>query len=326
MPSTRLPPDLAAQLICPACKTPLGQPQGESLDCPNPACANSYPVIAGCPVLINEANSVFSIADYRQHAVTTMDLRDEADKPQDLVSRLKRMLRRIEPPISMNVNDFSPDQALAQAAEAFGRPPRTLVIGAGDAQISPGSGAELVYSDVAVGPLTQLVCDAHDIPFADASFDAVVANSVLEHVADPYRCVDEIHRVLRPDGFVYAVTPFMQQVHMGRYDFTRFTHLGHRRLFRRFDEERSGITNGQATVLAWALERYFAGFSDNPTIYARLRTLARFIGLPFLLFDRFMVGKRGSFDAASAYYFSGRRSEQTLSDREIIRLYRGMHP
>lgn len=57
-----------------------------------------------------------------------------------------------------------------------------------------------------------------------------------------------------------------------------------------------------------------------------VRTLARFVAPPFLLLDRFMVGKRGSFDAASAYYFFGRPSEKTLSDREIIRMYRGMHP
>ncbi|MGB5496815.1 MAG: methyltransferase domain-containing protein, partial [Sedimenticolaceae bacterium] len=187
------------------------------------------------------------------------------------------------------------------------------------------SEAELIYSDVALGPMTQLICDAHDIPFPDNYFDAVVANSVLEHVADPYRCAEEIYRVLKPTGFVYAITPFMQQVHMGRYDFTRFTHIGHRRLFRRFDEERSGIANAQATVLAWSIERYFAGFSDNPRIYARLRTLARFIGLPFLWFDHMMAGKPGAYDAASAYYFFGRKSERTLSDREIVQIYRGMN-
>lgn len=255
-----------------------------------------------------------------------MDLRDQADQPRDLASRLKRLIARIEPPISRDVRDFSADDALDAAAAAFGHPPRTLIVGAGEAQIRPQSDAELVYSDVALGPKTQLICDAHDIPFPNDYFDAVVAESVLEHVADPYRCADEIHRVLKPTGFVYSITPFMQQVHMGRYDFTRFTYLGHRRLFRRFDEEKSGIANAQATVLAWSIERYFAGFSDNPFAYARLRTLARFIGLPFLLFDSLLARKRAAYDAASAYYFFGRKSDRALSDREIIKAYRGMHP
>jgi len=52
----------------------------------------------------------------------------------------------------------------------------------------------------------------------------------LEHVRDLWQVVAEIHRVLKDDGLVYAETPFMQQVHEGPYDFTRFTESGHRYL------------------------------------------------------------------------------------------------
>lgn len=51
---------------------------------------------------------------------------------------------------------------------------------------------------------------------------------------NPYRCINEVYRVLNENGIVYASTPFMLQVHMGKFDFTRFTHSGHRRLFRNF--------------------------------------------------------------------------------------------
>ncbi len=84
----------------------------------------------------------------------------------------------------------------------------------------------------------------------DESFDGVICQAVLEHVLDPYRCVEEIHRVLRPNGLVYAETPFMQQVHGGTHDFTRFTHLGHRRLFRKFAEVDSGVVCGPGMALA----------------------------------------------------------------------------
>jgi len=53
-------------------------------------------------------------------------------------------------------------------------------------------------------------------------FDAVWIQAVLEHVLDPVRVVAEIHRVLRPGGLVYSEIPFMQEVHEGAYDFTRF--------------------------------------------------------------------------------------------------------
>jgi len=42
--------------------------------------------------------------------------------------------------------------------------------------------------------------DAYQLPFPDASFDAVMAFDFLEHVSDPARVVKEISRVLKPRG------------------------------------------------------------------------------------------------------------------------------
>jgi hypothetical protein len=75
----------------------------------------------------------------------------------------------------------------------------------------------------------------------------------LEHVLDPSAVVAEIHRVLKPDGYVYAETPFMQQVHERAYDFSRFTRSGHRWLFRQFDEIDAGPITGPATAFLWSM-------------------------------------------------------------------------
>lgn len=39
-----------------------------------------------------------------------------------------------------------------------------------------------------------------ELPFADATFDVVWCNGVLQHATDPDRCLDEITRVLKPGG------------------------------------------------------------------------------------------------------------------------------
>lgn len=46
--------------------------------------------------------------------------------------------------------------------------------------------------------------DPRRLPFADASFDAVLSCGVLEHVEDPGASLDELRRVLRPNGALYV--------------------------------------------------------------------------------------------------------------------------
>jgi SAM-dependent methyltransferase len=50
------------------------------------------------------------------------------------------------------------------------------------------------------------VADAQELPFADGSFDAVIANHMLFHVPDRPRALAEIARVLRPGAAFRATT------------------------------------------------------------------------------------------------------------------------
>lgn len=48
---------------------------------------------------------------------------------------------------------------------------------------------------------------AETLPFQDARFDLVLLDNVLEHVGDMHRTLEEVRRVLKPDGLLYLVTP-----------------------------------------------------------------------------------------------------------------------
>lgn len=52
--------------------------------------------------------------------------------------------------------------------------------------------------------------DTQRLPFAPASFDAVVASSVLEYIPDPTPTLAEFSRILRPGGWVFATVPDMR--------------------------------------------------------------------------------------------------------------------
>ena len=48
------------------------------------------------------------------------------------------------------------------------------------------------------------------LPFGDRSFDLVTCFEAIEHVSDPDVALDELHRVLRPDGVLLISTPRRQ--------------------------------------------------------------------------------------------------------------------
>ncbi len=47
---------------------------------------------------------------------------------------------------------------------------------------------------------TFLLGDAENLPFDNNSFDGVFANGVLHHTPDTQKAIDEVHRILKPDG------------------------------------------------------------------------------------------------------------------------------
>ncbi len=49
--------------------------------------------------------------------------------------------------------------------------------------------------------------DALALPFADATFDRIIASEVLEHVTDDQQALHELFRVLKPGGTVAATVP-----------------------------------------------------------------------------------------------------------------------
>lgn len=65
-----------------------------------------------------------------------------------------------------------------------------------------------------------------NLPFADNVFDAVICTQVLEHVADPFLCLSEMHRVLKRGGCLILTAPMAHAEHQRPYDYFRYTSYG----------------------------------------------------------------------------------------------------
>jgi hypothetical protein len=110
---------------------------------------------------------------------------------------------------------------------------------------------------------------------------------------------------------------------MKQYDFTRFTYLGHRRLFRHFVEVSSGPACGPGTALAWSYSYFLKSFASSRKISRLLAFFARMTSFFFKYFDYYLIDKPGSYDAASGLFFMGTKSNNVLSDRDLIKQFKG---
>ena len=77
--------------------------------------------------------------------------------------------------------------------------------------------------------------DGDTFPFADNHFDSVIATEVLEHVFNPNDFLSEIHRVLKPGGFLLLTTPLMWKEHQQPYDYGRYSSFGLQHIVEKHD-------------------------------------------------------------------------------------------
>ena len=214
------------ELICLECYSDNLTITDSEIVCNN--CGYSYPVVEGIPVVIHESKSIFKHTDF----IEGKDLFFNLSKKSSFFDKISKLI----PGNDVNwVSGSNVKYLLSELEKLSAKTPRVLILGGsivgnGLKELVEEPSIEVVESDVSFGPRTKVILDCHDIPYQDGSFDLVVIQAVLEHIVDPHKCVNEIERVLRNNGLVYAETPFMQQVHGGKFDFTRFTYSGHRLL------------------------------------------------------------------------------------------------
>jgi SAM-dependent methyltransferase len=311
---TALPGWITERLRCPCPRhAPLDWSDGPRCTvagCPNAA---GFPIAAGQPALIDFPDSIIDRGRFEQAAGQSPIKRSDRD--------LRYWVRRLAYGEN-NVAPRSADRLLRLLAKTPS--PVILIVGggsrgAGTDRLFAAPGTRPIVFDIYASAETHFVADCHGIPMADGSVDAVWIQAVLEHVLEPWRVADEIHRVLKPGGLVYAETPFMQHVHEGAYDFTRFTENGHRWLFRRFDRIASGPVSGPGSVLIWSIRAAVTGL-------VRSGKIGELLTLPFfwLRWLDLFVGRDHASDSAGGVYFLGRRSDATIEPRDIVSAYRGV--
>jgi len=272
-----------------------------------------YRMFNGFPIPVDFNNSILK----EQNTIS----KAESVIPRDSYSGIKRFLKEIVSPPKKNTAKNVKE--IISILRKNDYEPKILIVGGG----TIGQGMLPFYNepflkvisfDIYASQYVQFVADAHSIPLPDSYFDCVIIQAVREHVLEPRKVVSEIHRVLKQKGLIYSETPFLQHVHEGAYDFTRFTESGHRYLFRDFELIMSGVVSGGGTQLLWSIDYFFRGIFRSRLVGKILKLL--FFWLQYM--DK-IIPEKFAVDAASGVFFLGRKSGAPIDIKSIIDHYKG---
>ncbi|MBN2296733.1 MAG: methyltransferase domain-containing protein [Pirellulales bacterium] len=313
--------ELIRLLQCPLCGSSVEEiSPGDLLCCSKATCENGRP--DGFP----HTNGKMILVDF-QNSVLDLETILKSGGASQIKRSSKKTLRNSFLSLLVGKNKVAAPNArkLLDKIKAREEKPKILIIGGA----TIGSGSDMLFEDPNVQTVsfdiystenTDFIADGHSIPIKDATIDAVWVQAVLEHVLNPWRVVSEIARVLKPTGLVYSEIPFMQQVHEGAYDFTRFSESGQRWLFRHFRCIESGVAQGPGSAAFLSLQRLVACLLRQPR-YGSWIGIALFFWLRFL--DRFIPREFGLGSASGIYYF-GEKTDRPLSPKDIITQYQGV--
>ena len=79
-----------------------------------------------------------------------------------------------------------------------------------------------------------IVSDLHQIDWEANYFDTIICTEVLEHLYDPQKAINEMHRILKPGGIIIASTRFIEPYHPYPNDYFRFSWDSLKYLFRQW--------------------------------------------------------------------------------------------
>src|SRR3989344_861417 len=100
-----------------------------------------------------------------------------------------------------------------------------------------------------------IVADVTKLPFADESYGMVLCVELFEHLQDPQKAADELHRILRKGGRLVLTTRFLYPLHSVPGDYWRFTPYILKEIFKKWHIEKLEYESEPFSAMGILLQR-----------------------------------------------------------------------
>lgn len=275
-------------LVCPFCKKALKN-NGSFLICK--ACHKKYNNNNN-----SNSNNKFNFSINHISRINQLDnLKFLFKKYQKIYS----LLIKIISPVYVNNN-------LNNHIKKYFHPSQTILnIGSGNSKIYPN----IINLDIFPYNNVDIVGDASNTPFKNESFDHVINIALIEHVSEPEKIVNEIFRLLKPGGIVYAAIPFIQGFHASPFDFQRYTYSGIEKLFNKFKKINILTIGGPTSGMLWIFQEWLAILLSfgSKRIYNIFLILIMVLTFPLKFLDIFLSKYCMAKNITSGFVFVGKK-------------------
>lgn len=285
---------LIARIVCPECKSSLVRKE-QRLTCQS--CNSAYK--------ISPANTPIMLAKSEIHA-----LEKQTDWLDSIKTKFKKALPGIYPTLARVISPVLPTgkSYTILLDQLSGEDTLILNLGSGTRRLSD----KVMNVDVFEYSEVDLVADATKLPFEDNSVDGIINIALLEHVSKTHSILSETYRVLKPNGYIYSVAPFIQGLHASPNDYYRWTLQGLNEFheLRGFTKIDSGIRSGPTSALLWILHEWLTlllSFNIKILHHIWYIVLMPLMAL-FKVLDLILARYSEARNIASAFYYFGRKA------------------
>lgn len=168
---------------------------------------------------------------------------------------------------------------------------------------------DIINIDIFAFNEADILADASDLPIKESSVDAVINTAMLEHVAKPQKIINEMYRILRPEGEFFCYLPFLQPFHAAPDDFQRWTIEGAKYSFRVFRQTTVEIGAGPTSGMLWVVQEWLAIFFSfgSRIIHDSLFILLMILTAPIKLLDLLLIHFPYAEKIASGFFVIGKK-------------------
>lgn len=257
----------------------------------------------------------YTLLDNNTFCFITGDVTPEKTAGEGLLGQIQHRLKNLGSIYSFIVGAFSPvvgtkvfKNTLNRLLADYNDAHVILNIGSGPAVLQKRN--DIINIDLFAFDHVDVLSDATSLPFEDNTADLILNIAMMEHLKNPEIVVQEMYRILKPKGILFAYVPFIVPYHAAPDDYYRWTQSGIKKLFFPFEALDVFMGGGPTSGFLWVFQEWLSTLLSfgSRKLHDILLVFLMLVLFPLKYVDIILNHYRSSANIASGFFIVATRN------------------